>query len=151
MTDTPKKDSKVVPFKIRFGEKDRKVLEDLFSVRRTGIRFYPSLHGFMTAIAIGPTPIAQETWLRAVFGDTDSSLDPSTSAISSGFGILYFGCTPPSSALCAPRSTPFGSISPKSLARVMQPSPPTYGATASSRPHCSMSRTGAGCRSLSLN
>lgn len=68
MTDTPKNDSKVVPFKTRFSAKDREVLEDLFSVRRTGIRFYPSLHGFMTAIAIGPTPIAQETWLRAVWG-----------------------------------------------------------------------------------
>jgi yecA family protein len=68
MLNRPTGSATVIPFPTRFSEVDRETLLELFSQRRTGIRFFLALHGFLTAIAIGPTPIPQDIWLGTVWG-----------------------------------------------------------------------------------
>lgn len=58
----------VIPFPTQFSARDQETLQDTFEKRRTGIRFFDALHGFMSAILIGPEPIPQSTWLPVVWG-----------------------------------------------------------------------------------
>lgn len=50
-----------------FSERDRITIYDNFMRRRSGIRKYQMLKGFLTAIALTPKPPSTETWLRRVW------------------------------------------------------------------------------------
>ncbi len=73
MMDTPSERGRVIQFPTVFSPNDAEILTEGFAVRRTGIRFMPMLHGFLTAIALSPGEIPREAWLRAVWGHR---LDP---------------------------------------------------------------------------
>jgi len=68
MVDGPNRSGTVIPFPTQFSDRDQGTLEEILSKRRTGIRFVGALHGFLTAILIGPEPIPQATWLPVVWG-----------------------------------------------------------------------------------
>ncbi len=105
MVDAPRRSGIVVPFPTQFSDRDQETLEHILAQRRTGIRFFSALHGFMTAILIGPEPIPEATWLPVVWGHRKppSPLEQRRIAVMTG-PILRFHASVASSLHGGPRT-----------------------------------------------
>ena len=68
VTDDLPRRGRVIRFPTGFSARDAQIMKEVFAARRTGIRFMPMLHGFLTAIAVAPAAIPRDVWLRAVWG-----------------------------------------------------------------------------------